>query len=191
MIEDPNVKKMEIGKALSLFADGYQKKGIFNDREVWSIPTIEGNMLLESDFGAIEGVSTNLILIGEKNVILKAGMEFAEEIEEQEGVICPFAGGMTKFMVKLDSKNYDFMKKQGTIDHRFCPDLREKVKDSEMPPNSAAYQIVVDAIDVMRLFQALNSGIKVIKDMKGILKITATTFEGKLGAEKYDLTEIL
>ncbi|MHA1380342.1 MAG: hypothetical protein ACTSRG_18410 [Candidatus Helarchaeota archaeon] len=191
MIKDPNVKKLEIGKTLSLFSDGFQKKGLFNDREVWSIPTYEGNMLLENTFGAIEGVSTNLIIIGEKKVILKAGMKFAEEIEEKEGVICPFAGGMTKFGMKLDSLNYDFMKEKGTIDHRFCPDLQSKIKDTKIPPNAAAYQIIVDSLDVMTLFEALNHGIQAIKDMKGILKITATTFGGKLGSEKYDLTEIL
>ncbi|MHA1301144.1 MAG: hypothetical protein ACTSO9_17120 [Candidatus Helarchaeota archaeon] len=191
MIEDPNVKKMEIGKTLSLFGDGFQKKGKFKDKEVWSIPTYEGNMLIESTFGAIEGVSTNLIVIGEKKVILKAGMAFAEEIEDREGVICPFAGGMTKFGIKLDSLNYDFMKEKGTIDHRFCPDLKSEISDSQLPPDAAAYQIIVDSLDVMTLFEALNHGIKAIKDMKGILKITATTFGGKLGAEQYDLTEIL
>ncbi|MFX0139899.1 MAG: formylmethanofuran--tetrahydromethanopterin N-formyltransferase [Candidatus Hodarchaeota archaeon] len=191
MIEDPNVKRLEIGKVLSLYSDGFQKKGKFNEREVWSIPTMEGNMLLESTFGIIEGVSTNLIIIGKKDVVLKAGMDFAEEIQDTEGVICPFAGGMTKFGIKLDSLKYDFMKKKGTIDQRFCPDLRTKIKNSEMPPDSAAYQIVVDSIEVMTLFQALNRGIEEIKDMKGILKITAASFEGKLGSEQYDLKEIL
>ena len=159
MIEDPNVKKLEIGKTISLFGDGFQKKGIFNDREVWSIPTLEGNMLLESTFGAIEGVSTNLIIIGKKDVALKAGMEFTEVIQDTEGVICPFSGGMTKFAMKLDSLNYNFMKNKGTIDERFCPDLKTKVKDTEMLPDTAAYQIVVDSIDVMNLFKALNRGI--------------------------------
>ncbi len=191
MIEDPNVKKLEIGKAISLFGDGFQKKGNFKDREVWSLPTMEGNMLLESTFGIIEGVSTNIIIIGKKDVALKAGMEFTEVIQDTEGVICPFSGGMTKFIIKLDSLNYDFMKKKGTFDHRFCPDLQKKVKDTEMLPETAGYQIVVDSIDVMTLFQALNRGIEEIKDMKGVLKITAATFEGKLGLEKYDLTEIL
>lgn len=158
---------------------------------MWSIPTFEGNMLLESTFGAIEGVSTNLILIGELEVILKAGMAFAEVIQNHEGVICPYPGGMTKFGIKIDSLNYDFMKNKGTINHQFCPTLIDQVEDSEIPPDSAAYQIIVDSIDVTRMFQALHNGIEEIKNIPGISKITATTYKGILGSETYDLKEIL
>ena len=187
MIEDPEVEKIKVGESISLFADGLQKKGKMGKRDVWNLPSFDGNFFIESEFGIKMGVSTNLIIMGEdlKNT-LQACMTFTELIQDIPGIFCPYPGGMTKFGMKFGSDKYDFMKK--TLNSRFCP----SVPHTEIPKGTNfAYQIILDALDVTNLFEALKAGVQSIENYSGITKITSSTFESKLGQDTFDLKMIL
>ena len=186
MIEDPEVEKVKVGEGISYFADGNQMKGIMNERKVWNLPAFDGELFIESEFGMKLGVSTNLIIIGndQKNV-LQACMKFTELVQETPGIMCPFPGGFTRFGFKLGSEKYDFMKK--SLNTKYCP----KLEPNELPNGSnVAYQIILDALDVTTLFEMLKIGIEGIENYSGITKITSSSFESKLGTEKFDLKMI-
>ncbi|MHA1894648.1 MAG: formylmethanofuran--tetrahydromethanopterin N-formyltransferase, partial [Candidatus Helarchaeota archaeon] len=97
MIDDPEIEKIKVGDSISFFADGHQLKGILNDRQVWSVPSFDGDFFIESEFGIKSGVSTNLIIMGSdpKN-ILQACMTFSEIIQEIPCIMSPYPGGFTR-----------------------------------------------------------------------------------------------
>ena len=187
MIEDPEVEKIKIGDGIALFADGLQKKGQLGQKEVWSLPAFDGSFFVEAEFGIKMGVSTNLIIMGEdlKNT-LQACMTFTELIQDIPGIFCPYPGGITKFGMKLGSEKYDFMKK--TVNTKFCPGIPNSVVPKG---TNFAYQIILDALDVTNLFQALKMGVQSIENYSGITMITSSTFESKLGQDTFDLKMIL
>ena len=43
MIEDPEIELVKVGDSISLFADGHQTKGNLGKREVWQLPSFEGD----------------------------------------------------------------------------------------------------------------------------------------------------
>ena len=183
MIVDPEVEKVKVGEGISFFADGHQMKGVMNNRQVWNLPTFDGECFIESEFGMKLGVSTNIIIMGNdhKNV-LQACMAFSELVQDTPGIMSPYPGGFTRFGFKLGSEKYDFMKK--TINTKFCP----KLDSSELPKGSnVAYQIILDALDVTALFEMLKIGIEAIENYRGITKITSSSFESKLGTDTFDL----
>jgi formylmethanofuran--tetrahydromethanopterin N-formyltransferase len=178
---DPEVEIVKLGDSIALFADGLQKKGTLGGRKGWILPSFDSpnGLFIESEFGIKHGVSTNLILIGDQASTLKAGMMFAESIQQVPSVSCPFPGGLSKFGLKLDSKSYDFMKDKGTIRQEFCPNA----PDSKLGPNELAYQIIIDSVDVSTLFEAIRLGIEGIREVPGLSKITTSSYGGKLGEE--------
>jgi len=187
MIKDPEVVKVKIGDGISYFADGNQKKGMMNDRNVWNLPAFDGELFIESEFGMKLGVSTNMIIIGKdhKNVI-QACMAFSELVQDTPGIMAPYPGGFTRFGFKLGSEKYDFMKK--TLNAKYC----SKLEGIEVPKGSnVAYQIILDALDVTAMFEMLKTGIEGIENYSGITKITSSSFESQLGTETFDLKMIL
>ncbi|MHC1591647.1 MAG: hypothetical protein ACXQS8_06150 [Candidatus Helarchaeales archaeon] len=187
MEPSPEVEYVKLGNSIALFGDGLQKKAEFDNREVWLLPSFEDDagFIVDSEFGIKRGVSTTLVLIGDASITLKAGMMFAETIQQTPGVICPYPGGLSKFGLKLDSKQYDFMKNRGTIDERFCPGTQNSV----LKPNENAYQIIVDATDVTRLFDAIKHAINGIEHLTGLSKVVAISFGEKLG-EEFEMSQL-
>ncbi|NHI93498.1 MAG: hypothetical protein EAX96_13505 [Candidatus Lokiarchaeota archaeon] len=187
MFDDPEVEKVKVGDSIAYFADGNQMKGMLNDRTVWNLPSFDGDFFIESEFGMKLGVSTNIIIMGNdsKNV-LQACMAFSEIVQETPGIMSPYPGGFTRFGFKLGSEKYDFMKK--TLNTKFCP----KLHDPNIPKGTnIAFQIILDALDVTNLFNTLKFGIESIENYPGITKITSSSFESKLGHEKFELKMIL
>ncbi|MHA1145961.1 MAG: hypothetical protein ACTSRW_14560 [Candidatus Helarchaeota archaeon] len=187
MEPDPEVENVKIGDSIALFGDGLQKKARFQDRQVWLLPSFDdpNGFILDSEFGLKRGVSTSIVLSGDPTTMLKAGMMFAEIIQETPGVICPYPGGLSKFGVKIGSVQYDFMKDKGTINQAFCPGI----ESSTINENEIAYQIIIDSLDVVKLFDAIKKGIEGIQHVPGLTRVTAVSHEGKLG-EEFDLSQI-
>lgn len=181
MESGPETELVRLGDSIALFADGLQSKGTLSGRSGWILPAFdsEGGFFVEAEFGVKNGVSTNLIIIGDLTSILKAGMLFAESIQQVPSVICPYPGGLSKFGLKLDSDKYEFMKDKGTIRQEFSP----KSPSSKLGSNELAYQIVIDSVDVSTLFEAIKQGIEGIQGIPGLSKITTSSYDGKLGEE--------
>jgi len=184
-------RKMGIGRSVRLFGDGYQKKDLLYGREVWRIPVMEGEFIIEEQFGVTEAVAGGNFIIMAKS--REAGLEAAEKAIDTirrsvKGVIMPFPGGICRSGSKVGSRKY---KLGASTNDAYCPKLRG-LTESRLPPDvQSVYEIVINGLNLDAVRDAMREGIKAASTVEGVVKISAVNFGGKLGPFKIALKELL
>jgi len=185
-------RRVKIGRSLRLFGDGFQKKGEVGGRKVWRIPVMEGEFMVENDFGVMKAVASGnmLILAKDWKAALKASEDAKEAISKNvRGVIMPFPGGLCRAGSKVGSLNY---KLPASTNHQYCPTIKKLVSDSEVPDNvESVYEIVINGLNQKVVKKAMAEGIKAAIKVPGVVKITAGNYGGKLGPYRAVLKEVL
>ena len=185
-------RRVKIGRSLRLFGDGFQKKGEVGGRKVWCIPVMEGEFMVEDNFGVMKAVASGnmLILAKDWKAALKASEDAKEAINRNvRGVIMPFPGGLCRAGSKLGSLNY---KLPASTNHQYCPTIKKLVSDSEVPDNvESVYEIVINGLNQKVVKKAMAEGIKAAVKVPGVVKITAGNYGGKLGPYRAVLKEVL
>ncbi len=188
----PNpVKKLKVGRSLSLFGDHYQTKDAFSNRTIWRIPVMEGEFLVEDRFGVKRGVAGGnfLILAQDQLAGLRAAESAVLSMKTVEGIILPFPGGICRSGSKIGSIKY---KLTASTNHYYCPTLRNLVTDSRLAPDiNSVYEIVVNGLNLEVVKCAMALGIESACSVPGVKKITAANYGGKLGPYKASLNELL
>jgi formylmethanofuran--tetrahydromethanopterin N-formyltransferase len=189
-LENP-VKRLKVGRSLSLFGDGFQSRDVFEDRTIWRIPVMDGEFVIEDRFGVKRGVAGGNLLILAKDT--SSGLRAAElaikAARQVDGVIFPFPGGICRSGSKVGSLKY---KLKASTNHPFCPTLKEHTSDSELSSDvNSVHEIVTNGLTLEAVKTAMAEGIKAAASMPGVLKITAANYGGKLGPYKAVLKEIL
>jgi len=189
----PNAKrKLKVGRSLRLFGDGFQRKGMVQDRKVWRIPVMEGDFIVEDRFGVAQATAGGnfLIMAKDKQSGLQAAEEAVKAIKaESNEVILPFPAGICRSGSKAGSLKY---KLKASTNHPFCPRLRELVADSQVPENvNCVYEIVINGLTLEAVKKAMGKGVKAAANLPGIIKISAGNYGGKLGPYKAYLKEVL
>ncbi len=189
----PKVKRrLKVGRSLRLFGDGFQKSDEVAGRKVWRIPVMEGEFVVEDNFGAIKAVASGNILILAKD--WKAGLKASEDAKEAisqnvKGVIMPFPGGICRSGSKVGSVNY---KLPASTNHPFCPTVKKLVSDTEVPDNvDSVYEIVINGLNQKVVKKAMAEGIKAAVKIPGVVKISAGNYGGKLGPFRAYLKDVL
>jgi len=185
-------RRVKIGRSLRLFGDGFQKSGEVAGRKVWRIPVMEGEFMVENDFGIMKAVASGnmLILAKDWKAALKASEDAKEAISKKvRGVIMPFPGGLCRAGSKVGSLNY---KLPASTNHQYCPTIKKLVSDSEVPDNvESVYEIVINGLNQKVVKKAMAEGIKAAIKVPGVVKITAGNYGGKLGPYRAVLKEVL
>jgi formylmethanofuran--tetrahydromethanopterin N-formyltransferase len=185
-------RRVKIGRSLRLFGDGFQKKDEVGGRTVWRIPVMEGEFVVEDDFGIMKAVASGnmLILAKDWKAALKASEDAKEAISKNvRGVIMPFPGGLCRAGSKVGSLNY---KLPASTNHPYCPTLRKLVPDSEVPDDvGSVYEIVINGLNQRVVKEAMGVGINAAIKVPGVVKITAGNYGGKLGPYQGVLKEVL
>ena len=185
-------RRLKVGRSLRLFGDGFQKKDTIAGRNVWRIPVMEGQFIVEDNFGAARAIAGGMLLILAET--RKAGLQAAEESvntvkQNAKGVILPFPGGICRSGSKVGSTKY---KLGASTSHLFCPKLKKIVTDSKIPDNvNAVYEIIINGLNKKAVKRAMAEGIKAAARTPGVVKISAANFGGKLGPYKVFLKEVL
>src|SRR5512136_1202614 len=183
-------KQFDTGKKLSFFGDGYQKQAEMFGRNVWKIPLISGDFIVEQNFGAIDGIAGGNFLILAQNQA--AGLMAAEAavnaIGKIKGTITPFPGGVVASGSKVGSR-YKFLK--ASTNTAFCTSLREDGVCTLAEDVSAVFEIVINGVDKEAISAAMKAGINAACRVPGILKISAANYEGKLGSHQFPLNVVL
>jgi len=185
-------RKLNIGRSIRLFGDGFQRRDTLAERRVWRIPVLEGEFIVEDSFGAQNAVAGGNFLILAENQ--KAGLQAAEEAvnaigSRSEGVILPFPGGVCRSGSKAGSLKY---KLKASTFHQYCPRLKKLVSDTMVPENvSSVYEVVINGLDLDVVKRAMAEGIKAAVKVPGVVKISAGNYGGKLGPYKAYLKEVL
>jgi len=183
-------KKFDTGKKLSFFGDGYQKQAELYGRNVWKIPLMSGEFVIEQDFGAVDGVAGgNFLILGQNQMAALTAAEAAvSAIGKLKGSITPFPGGVVSSGSKVGSK-YKFLK--ASTNTAFCTSLREDGVCTLTEDVSAVYEIVINGVNQEAVQVAMKAGINAACRVPGVLKITAANYEGKLGTHQFPLHVIL
>ena len=185
-------RKVKVGRSLRLFGDGFERKGVVGKSKVWRIPVMEGEFTIENTFGAAEAVAGGnfLILAEDRSSGLKAAEEAVEAIKKKAGaVILPFPGGVCRSGSKAGSLKY---KLKASTNHPYCPRLKEIVDDSELSEDvNCVYEIVINGLTLDDVKKAMSEGINAAARVKGVVRITAGNYGGKLGPYKAFLKEVL
>jgi formylmethanofuran--tetrahydromethanopterin N-formyltransferase len=185
-------RRVKIGRSLRLFGDGFQKKGEVAGRKVWRIPVMEGEFIVEDNFGIMRAVASGnmLILAKDWKTALKASEDAKEAISKNiRGAIMPFPGGLCRAGSKVGSLNY---KLPASTNHPYCPTIRKLVPDSKLPDNvGSVYEIVINGLNQKTVKKAMCVGIMAAIKVPGVVKITAGNYGGKLGPYQAVLKEVL
>jgi len=184
-------KRIRIGRAVRMFGDGFEKKDVLAGRNVWKIPVMEGEFIIEDRFGVRRAAAGGnfLIMADSHSSGLKAAEKAVEAILTVPGVVLPFPGGICRSGSKVGSKKY---KLGASTNDPFCPKLRGLVADSRVPEGvGSVYELVFNGLTPSHLKKATAAGIGAAIQIPGVKKITAVNFEGKLGPVKISLREAL
>ena len=182
--------RFDIGNKLRYFGDGYEREVEVNGRKCWAIPVMEGEFVVENDFGVVRGVAGgNVFIMGvNQPSALSAAMAGVNAVKEMEGVITPFPGGIVASGSKVGANRYRFLK--ATTNEKYVPSLRGVV-DSELPEGvGAVYEIVINGLSEEVVAEAIRRCILAATRIPGVVKITAGNYGGKLGKYRIYLKDL-
>jgi len=185
-------RRLKVGRSLRLFGDGFQKKDVLANRKVWRIPVMEGEFIVEDNFGAAKAIAGgNLIIMAQSlSAALEASEKAAEAIRKNaKGVIMPFPGGICRSGSKAGSLKY---KLKASTNHPFCPKLKGLVADSYVPDNvKSVYEIVINGLNLDAVKKAMAEGIEAAAKVTGVVRISAGNYGGELGPYHAYLRDVL
>jgi formylmethanofuran--tetrahydromethanopterin N-formyltransferase len=185
-------RRLKVGRSLRLFGDGFQRKDSVAGRTVWRIPVMEGEFLVQDNFGAAKAIAGGNIIIMSKD--LASGLEASEHsvkaiTDNSKGVIMPFPGGICRSGSKAGSLKY---KLKASTNHPFSPKLKGLIDHSEVPEGvQCVYEIVINGLSVKAVEHAMKEGIVAALKVPGVIRISAGNYGGKLGPYHAYLKEIL
>ncbi|WEU39804.1 MAG: formylmethanofuran--tetrahydromethanopterin N-formyltransferase [Candidatus Odinarchaeum yellowstonii] len=180
------------GRYISYFGDGWQRKENRYGKDVWIIPMMDGEFVIEESFKIGEGAAGGnfIIIAGDKKSGLNAARKAVREIHKTPYVITPFPGGICRSGSKPGSLKYKGL--PASINHRFYPTIRNLVADTELPDGaSTVYEIVINGGSLKSIEEAMGRGIVAAAGVEGVLEITAANYDGKLGDGKIYLKNVL
>ncbi|AAB98303.1 formylmethanofuran:tetrahydromethanopterin formyltransferase (ftr) [Methanocaldococcus jannaschii DSM 2661] len=186
-------EQLKVGFKLKFFGDGYEKKDELYGRKVYKIPIMGGEFITEAKFGIKKGVAGgNFFIMADTNASALIAAEAAvNAIASVDGVITPFPGGVVASGSKVGASNPKYKFMVATTNHKMCPTLKGVVEDSEIPEDvNGVYEIVIDGVDEESVKEAMKQGILAATRVKGVKKITAGNYGGKLGKYQFNLREL-
>ncbi|MFP3985196.1 MAG: formylmethanofuran--tetrahydromethanopterin N-formyltransferase [Candidatus Bathyarchaeia archaeon] len=185
-------RRLKVGRSLRLFGDGFQKKDVISNRKVWRIPVMEGEFVVEDNFGVAKAIAGGNFIIMAEDVA--AGLQATEKAVEAinsnaSKVIMPFPGGICRAGSKAGSLKY---KLKASTNHPFCPKLKELISDSQIPDGvGCVYEIVINGLSLDSVKKAMAEGLRAAVKVPGVVRISAGNYGGKLGPYHVYLKEVL
>ena len=186
--------RIALGAGPRFFGDGYQTAKRLGKKKYWRVPVMDGEFVIEETTGVVtEAVGGgNVILLGTDRAGLLEATEMAvAAIGMVSDVITPFPGGIVRSGSKVGAK-YDGM--IASTNDAFCPTLRGAVKSELAPDTVSVLEIVIDGLTSQAVANAMKTAIDtIIKEGldKGVTRISAGNYGGKLGQHHYHLRELL
>jgi formylmethanofuran--tetrahydromethanopterin N-formyltransferase len=169
--------------------DGYETIEQRFGREIIVVPIMMGEFLVERYLGYKKGVmGGNLwFLCNSIEAALEAGEKALTAINKIGGTITPFdicAAGS-----KPETKYPEI---GPTTNHPYCPTLKHKISGSKVPEGVKSIpEIVINGASLDTIKEAMTAAMDSVRDVEGLVKISAGNYGGKLGKYKIFLREIV
>ena len=184
---------LPVGKNLRYFGDGYQISKLIDGKRYWRIPVMDGEFLAEEHTGRCKAVGGgNFLVLAESSGQALAACEAAVDAMRQlPNIVLPFPGGIVRSGSKVGSKYKSLM---ASTNEAYCPTLRGLVASEIDDSVGSVMEIVVNGIADTDVRDAMRAGIHAtcaFGPEKGILRISAGNYGGKLGQYHFPLHEVL
>jgi formylmethanofuran--tetrahydromethanopterin N-formyltransferase len=186
--------QIDLGKGLRYFADGFQTARRAGGKRYWRIPCMDGEFVCEETTGVTTDAvgGGNLLILGTDRVGLLEVAELAvEAIAKVHDVITPFPGGIVRSGSKVGSKYASLF---ASSNEGYSPTLKGAVNTQLNADTVAVLEIVIDGLTAQSVADAMRAGIKSIVETgaaKGVNRISAGNYGGKLGPHHYRLRELV
>jgi formylmethanofuran--tetrahydromethanopterin N-formyltransferase len=182
-----------LGKNLRFFGDGFQSSKLIAGRRYWRVPVMDGEFLVEETTGVIPSVGGgNFLVLAESQPQVLAACEAAiAAMRRVPNVIMPFPGGVVRSGSKVGSK---YKALSASTNDPYCPTVRAVTNSQISPEIRSVMEIVIDGLTPPDISAAMKVGIQAVVDLgaaKGIRRVTAGNYGGKLGKFHFRLREIM
>ncbi len=182
-------EKIDIMYKVGHCGDGYEDIETLYGREMIDIPLMMGGFQIEQMIGYSKGVMGGNVwfLCDSEDSALAAGDASLEAIGKVEGVITAF--GICSAGSKVESR---FPEIGPTTNHPYCPTLKGKIKDYKVPLDVTSIpEIVINGVDQKAVEEAMKAGMNAAAKIKGVKKLSAGNYGGKLGKHHIYLKELI
>jgi formylmethanofuran--tetrahydromethanopterin N-formyltransferase len=169
--------------------DGYETVEHRFGREVIAVPIMMGEFVIERHLSYKKGVMGGNVwfLCDSMDAALEAGETALAAIEHIDGAIAPF--GICSAGSKPET-NYPEI--GPTTNHWYCPTLIQQIQGSKVPDGVQCIpEIVINGISLESVKEAMRAAIASVREVKGVVKISAGNYGGKLGRYKIYLKELI
>ncbi len=186
--------KLGLGKAPRFFGDGFQTAKKLGSSRYWRVPVMDGEFVIEEETGVTtEAVGGgNLLIVGNDRAgLLETAEAAVDAIAKVNDVITPFPGGIVRSGSKVGTKYKGMF---ASTNDAFCPTLRGTVKSELGPESLAVLEIVIDGLTSKSVADAMRAGLKAVTDTgakRGVTRVTAGNYGGKLGQHHYHLKDLI
>jgi formylmethanofuran--tetrahydromethanopterin N-formyltransferase len=185
--------KINLGKNLRYFGDGFQTSKLISAKRYWRVPVMDGEFLCEETTGMVRAIGGGnfLILATSQPAALAAAEAAITAMKKLPNVIMPFPGGVVRSGSKVGSKYKTMF---ASTNDAFCPTLKGLTNSELSPEIESVMEIVIDGLSFEDIAMAMRAGIEAIcklGDKNGIRRISAGNYGGKLGPHHFKLHEIL
>jgi formylmethanofuran--tetrahydromethanopterin N-formyltransferase len=187
-------KRIGLGQGPRFFGDGFQTAKRLGKKRFWRVPVMDGEFVIEETTGITTdavGGGNVLILGNDRAGLLQVAEGAVDAIGAVPDCITPFPGGIVRSGSKVGSKYKGMV---ASTNDAFCPTLRGRVKSELGPDTVAVLEIVIDGLTSKSVADAMRAGLKSIIEngaAKGVTRVSAGNYGGKLGQHHYKLRELL
>ena len=183
-----------LGKNLRFFGDGWQISKVIAGVRYWRVPVMDGEFVAQETTALVKGVGGgNLLLLArDTDSALEAASAAVAAMQRLPNVIMPFPGGVVRSGSKVGSK---YAALSASTNHAFCPGLVGLVDDSELTAETrCVLEIVIDGLSGADVGAAMRAGLQAgiaLGSGRGLLRISAGNYGGKLGPFHFHLHKLL
>jgi formylmethanofuran--tetrahydromethanopterin N-formyltransferase len=155
---------------------------------------MDGEFICEDTTGVVTDAvgGGNLLVLGRDRAGLLETVERAvDAIAMVPDVITPFPGGIVRSGSKVGSKYKALI---ASTNDAFCPTLRGTSKSELDPDTVAVLEIVIDGLTSKAVADAMRAGLAAVLangGARGVTRISAGNYGGKLGQHHYHLQDLL
>lgn len=186
-------ERINLGKNLRFFGDGFQISKQFGGKRYWRVPVMDGEFITEETTGMVRAVGGGnfLVLATSQPQALAACEAAIEAMRKIPNVIMPFPGGVVRSGSKVGSKYKALF---ASTNDAFCPTLKGLTNTQLSDDIESVMEIVIDGLTDADIRKATYVGIEAACKLgadNGIRRISAGNYGGKLGQFQFHLRDIM
>jgi formylmethanofuran--tetrahydromethanopterin N-formyltransferase len=187
-------EQLKLGDALRYFGDGWQIAKRLGEKRYWRVPVMDGEFVCEATTGFTKDAvgGGNVILLGKETGRTLAAAEAAvNAIRAVPDAIVPFPGGIARSGSKIGSK---YRKVPASTNDAYCPTLKGAVASALDPDIASVLEIVIDGLTPAAVAAAMRAAIGAVVRLgpkRGVARISAGNYGGKLGPHHFHLKDLL